>query len=191
MKLSRWLPAAVFFAVAGLFLIAILYGDPSHVPSAVLGKPVPTFDLAPLEGVDRPGLASADFARGEVSVLNVWASWCVPCRQEHPVLMGLAARGVPVYGLNYKDGAQAARRFLEEMGNPYQRIGVDRVGRVAIDWGVYGVPETFVVDGAGRIIFKQVGPLDAETLDQVIWPQIEAARRLGEGGAGGEGGRGD
>lgn len=184
MRPATLVPAVLFLAVAGLFLVAIFGGDPARLPSVLIGKPVPEFELPPVDGLDVPGLSSADFGHGDVAVVNIWASWCVPCRDEHPFLVALAAQGVPLYGLNYKDAPDAARAFLSEEGNPFARIGADRAGRVGIDWGVYGVPETFVVDGEGRIAFKHVGPLDARSFEQTLLPEIaSAARRSGGGGA--------
>jgi cytochrome c biogenesis protein CcmG/thiol:disulfide interchange protein DsbE len=180
-----WLmvPVAIFAAVAGLFGIALKSGDPSKLPSALLGKPVPTFELPPLEGLTEggrpvPGVSSADLAKGKVTVVNFWASWCVPCVEEHPLLIELGKRtGVTLYGINYKDQTTAARRFLGNFGNPFAGVGVDGNGRAGIDWGVYGMPETFVVDGAGRIVHKHVGPLTKTTLETTMIPAVENARR--------------
>src|SRR5690606_12997339 len=148
----------------------------SFVPSALLDKPVPEFNLAAVEGHNQPGFATADLAGNGVVVVNVFASWCIPCRAEHPLLMDLADRGVAIYGMNYDDPADNARAFLAELGNPYQRVGADRDRRAGIEWGVYGVPETFVVDDNGVIRFKHVGPLDEESYRNVLLPAIEAAR---------------
>lgn len=164
-------PIFVFLVLAAVFYSVLMSGkDPSQIPSALIGKPVPDFELPPLEGLVRdgapvPGFADEDLAGGGISVVNVWASWCGPCREEHPYLSELAAHGgLPLYGLNYKDKADNARRFLGQLGNPFTAVGADESGRVAIDWGVYGVPETFIVDGAGVIRYKHVGPLNAEKL---------------------------
>jgi cytochrome c biogenesis protein CcmG/thiol:disulfide interchange protein DsbE len=175
-----FLPLALFLALALLFLIRLYGDDPATLPSALIGRTVPEFRLPPVEGLEQadtpvPGLASGDL-EGEVSVVNVWASWCVPCRDENPVLMDLAARGVPVHGINYKDAPENARGFLNQFGNPFSRVGADASGRTAIDWGVYGVPETFVVDAQGRIVFKHVGPLTAAQMNDILLPQVEAAR---------------
>jgi cytochrome c biogenesis protein CcmG/thiol:disulfide interchange protein DsbE len=175
-------PVAIFLAVAGLFAFALSSGDPSKLPSALIGKPAPEFALAPLEGlVDAgrpvPGFSRADLARGQPSVVNFWASWCVPCVEEHPLLIELARRtGVAIYGANYKDQTAAARRFLGNYGNPFAAVGVDGNGRTAIEWGVYGMPETFVVDGQGRIAYKHVGPLTAASLADKVIPAVERAR---------------
>jgi len=168
-----------FVAFAGILLFAILRGgDASIVPSALIGRPVPAFDLPALAGIDVPGLTTSDFANGEVIVLNVWASWCVPCRAEHPVLQRLVSReGVTLYGINYKDDAGAAARFLRQLGNPFARIGADESGRVGLDWGVYGVPETYIVDGEGRIAYKHVGALTPDAMEKRFLPafrEIEA-----------------
>jgi cytochrome c biogenesis protein CcmG/thiol:disulfide interchange protein DsbE len=174
-------PLAIFCALAGMFAFALRSGDPSKLPSALIGKPVPAITLGPLEGLNEGGrqvggFSGADLAAGQVSVVNFWASWCVPCVQEHPVLVALKERaGVRIYGVNYKDQAAAARRFLGRYGNPFWAVGVDGDGRAAIEWGVYGMPETFVVDGKGRIAYKHVGPITAEALETRILPAIRAA----------------
>jgi cytochrome c biogenesis protein CcmG/thiol:disulfide interchange protein DsbE len=176
-------PLAIFTVLAIVFAFALRTGDPSKLPSALIGKTAPAIELAGLEGLTdagRPigGFAGSDLAKGRVSVVNFWASWCVPCVQEHPVLLALKARtGVHVYGVNYKDQAAAARRFLGRYGNPYSAVGVDGNGRAAIEWGVYGMPETFIVDGEGRIVHKHVGPITPETLEARIIPAIRAAER--------------
>lgn len=182
---SRWralVPVALFTLLAGLFWLALWSGDPARLPSALIGKPAPAFSLPPLAGLSGgdgpvPGFATRDLRRGEPAIVNVWASWCLPCHREHPQLVALAARsGAPLYGINYKDEADAARRFLGRYGNPFTAIGVDANGRAAIDWGVYGVPETFIVDGRGRIVHKHVGPIDEAALNARLLPAIEAAR---------------
>ena len=132
---------------------------------------MPAFELPPLAGRDGPGFSSADLG-GRVSLVNVFASWCVPCRVEHPLLMALADDGVPIYGINYKDPAEQANGWLAELGDPYRAIGADTQGRVAIDWGVYGVPETFVVDTEGRIRHRHVGPLQPRDVEETIKPLL-------------------
>ncbi|MCP8940520.1 DsbE family thiol:disulfide interchange protein [Alsobacter sp. SYSU M60028] len=168
-RLAVALPLLVFAALALLFLFRLFGGDPSRLPSALIGRPVPEFTLPPVAGLARdgkptPGLSSADL-KGGVTVVNVWASWCVPCRDEHPLLVELAAKpGVRLVGINYKDQAENARRFLGALGNPFSAVGADTAGRAAIDWGVYGVPETFIVAKDGTIAYKHVGPLSPEAL---------------------------
>ena len=177
------LPLIVVTLMSVFFLVALRSGDPSRLPSALIGKPVPQFSLAPIEGLDagggRPGLGvtSADLANGEVTIVNMWASWCAPCIQEHPQLIALKQQhGLRLIGINYKDEPETARRFLARHGNPFDAIGADRNGRVAIDWGVYGVPETYVVDGSGRIAFKFVGPLTASAIKTEILPAVAKAK---------------
>jgi cytochrome c biogenesis protein CcmG/thiol:disulfide interchange protein DsbE len=168
------LPIATFVALAAALWMG-LYLNPREIPSALIDKPVPRFALPPLPGRG-DGLAAADLGRGKPVLLNVFASWCVPCRVEHPLLMALSREpGVTLVGLSYKDDPQAALAWLAQHGDPFQRIGMDRDGRVAIDFGVYGVPETFVITGDGRIAYKHVGPLDEITLRETLLPLI---RRL-------------
>ena len=170
------LPLVIFLGLAGLFLLQLLSGrDVAEIPSALIGERAPDTSLPPLEGIDLPGLESADFA-DKVTLVNVWASWCVPCRDEHPLLMTLSQdKRITIAGLNYKDPQENARRFLGSLGNPYSAIGVDRAGRTAIDWGVYGVPETFLVGKDGTILFKHVGPLTERAMTAVLLPEIEKA----------------
>jgi cytochrome c biogenesis protein CcmG/thiol:disulfide interchange protein DsbE len=166
---------ATFVGLAAVLAIG-LNRNPSIVPSALIGKPVPEFSLPPVKGRTL-GLSSADL-RGEVSLVNVFASWCVACREEHPLLMRMKEEGfVPIQGLNYKDKPDDAARWLDTMGDPYTRTGADLDGRVAIDWGVYGVPETYVVDRQGRIALKQIGPITPEVLKKQILPLVEELRR--------------
>lgn len=168
-RLLYLIPALVF-VVVGIGLAVGLTRDPSTLPSALIDKEVPTFQLPPIAGRQGEGLSSDDLI-GQVSLVNVFASWCVPCRVEHPLLMRLAEDGVPVYGIDYKDPADEAAAWLDELGDPYTRIGADADGRVGIEWGVYGVPETFVIDAEGKIRHKHVGPIqarDVESLMQII-----------------------
>ena len=174
-RLAPLLVAALF---AVLFFAGLMLGDPSRVPSAHLGKTLPAFALPGLDG-EADGLSAADLATGRPVLLNVWASWCGPCRDEHPALMALAEAGTPVFGLNYKDNRDNARRFLGRLGNPYVKTGVDADGRAAIDLGVYGVPETFLLAGDGTVVLRHVGPLDADILQQTILPYL---RENGETG---------
>lgn len=175
----RWLavlPFAVFMALAGVFLFQLVSGrEASVVPSALIGAQAPQTVLPPLEGTGLPGFDPSRFA-GKVTLVNVWASWCAPCRQEHPLLMQLAADArIEIAGLNYKDRPENARRFLGELGNPYSAIGTDSTGRAAIEWGVYGVPETFLVGPDGTILYKHVGPFTAEVVSGALLPEIEKA----------------
>ena len=176
------LPLGVFAALALVFYVGLFRGDPSNLPSALIGKPAPEFDLPALDGLlDRgtpvPGLATSDLRRGRVSIVNVWASWCGPCRLEHPSLLELAKdTSVDLVGINYKDQTSNARRFLGMLENPFKAVGVDQSGTTAIDWGVHGVPETFVVNGSGVIVFKHVGPISPKILSQSILPAIAKAR---------------
>jgi cytochrome c biogenesis protein CcmG, thiol:disulfide interchange protein DsbE len=182
---SRWrgwltlLPIALFLVLAVLFYRG-LSGDPAEVPSVLINKPVPDFTLAPVAALNLPGLATADLKKGEVTLVNVWASWCVPCRTEHPLLMELAKReDLRVVGIDYKDDPENARRFLITLGIPFAAVGSDLSGRTSVDWGVYGVPESFLVDGAGVIRLKWIGPLSAEAIKNDIVPKIEAIKRGG------------
>jgi cytochrome c biogenesis protein CcmG/thiol:disulfide interchange protein DsbE len=174
------LPVAVFLALAALFYRG-LSGDPAEVPSVLINKPVPDFTLAPVAALNLPGLASPDLRKGAITLVNVWASWCVPCRTEHPLLMELAKReDIRVVGINYKDDPENARRFLTTLGIPFAAVGSDPNGRASVDWGVYGVPESFLVDGEGVIRLKWIGPLTAEALKNEIIPKIEKIRRGGD-----------
>jgi cytochrome c biogenesis protein CcmG/thiol:disulfide interchange protein DsbE len=175
-KLLYFIPALIV-AVLGAAFYMQLGKDASKVPSALIGQPAPAFSLGAVEGTGKPGLATPDFT-GKVTVLNVFASWCVPCRAEHPVVTELAKRDdIEVVGLNYKDKPADALKWLRELGDPYDRIGADSDGRVGIDFGVYGVPETFVIDAAGVIRAKHVGPLTPAHITSVINPAIEAAKQ--------------
>jgi len=179
-RMIVFIPLITFLALAALFVLRLGAGDPSRIPSALIGHPAPRTDLPPLAGLERqgkpvPGLDGADF-KGQVTVLNVWASWCVPCRDEAPLLMTLAAdRRVRVVGINYKDQPDNARRFLGRYGNPFAANGTDDNGRAAIEWGVYGVPETFVIGRDGRIAYKLIGPVTPDNLDTALKPAIEQA----------------
>jgi cytochrome c biogenesis protein CcmG/thiol:disulfide interchange protein DsbE len=174
------LPLVVFLALAGLFLYRLGSGDPALLPSALIGRPVPNTRLPPLPGVEHdgkpmPGLDSATFA-GRVTVLNVWASWCVPCHDEVPFLAVLGKdERIRLVGINYKDTEANARRFLNRYGNPFAATGRDESGRASIEWGVYGVPETYVIGRDARIAFKLVGPITADNLARVLEPEISKA----------------
>jgi cytochrome c biogenesis protein CcmG/thiol:disulfide interchange protein DsbE len=174
------LPLAAFIALAALFLYRLGAGDPSKLPSALIGRMAPATDLPALEGLTRdgnpvPGLNSASFV-GKVTLVNVWASWCVPCHDEAPLLDQLAQdKRIRIAGINYKDVPDNARRFLNRYGNPFAAAGADANGRASIDWGVYGVPETFLIGRDGAIAYKMVGPITAENLVKVLQPEIEKA----------------
>lgn len=171
-----FLPLGVFLALAVVFLFQLLSGrDAAVVPSALIGQPAPETKLPPLDGAGLPGLDTQSL-KGKVTLVNVWASWCAPCRIEHPLLMELARdERIAIAGFNYKDSPENARRFLGELGNPYDAIGVDDAGRHAIDWGVYGVPETFLLGRDGTILKKHVGPLSPDALRASLMPEIEKA----------------
>lgn len=173
-RLAAFVPLAVFL-VTGVFLAIGLTLNPREIPSPLINKPVPEFSLPPVKGRTL-GLASADL-KGEVSLVNVFASWCVACRAEHPLLMELQQGVVPIHGLNYKDRPEDAEKWLSELGDPYTRTGADIDGRVGIEWGVYGVPETFVIDRQGRIAYKQIGPVSREILEKTILPLIRKLRQ--------------
>jgi len=174
------LPLVIFLALAALFLFRLGSGDPSRIPSALIGHPVPPTKLPPIEGLTRdgkpvPGISNATFA-GAVTIVNVWASWCVPCHDEVPFLDRLGKdKRIQLVGINYKDAADNARRFLNRYGNPFAAAGADTNGRTVIDWGVYGVPETFLVGRDGKIAYKLVGPIDANNLARVLEPEIAKA----------------
>lgn len=179
------IPLLVFAILAAIFFKQLLSGGAnSDLPSALIGKQAPVTRLEPLSGltgngVQIPGLDSAMFA-GKVTIVNVWASWCVPCRQEHPLLSEMAADGrFQVTGINYKDASENALRFLGQLGNPFSAVGIDPRGRAAIEWGVYGVPETFIVGPDGTIAYKHVGPIDEVALRSRIIPEAEKLVRPG------------
>ncbi len=168
-------PLAIFAAIAAVFAVG-LTRDPSAIPSTLIDRPLPEFSLPPIQGFEK-GLASADL-RGEVSLLNVFGSWCVSCQYEHPVLMRLAAAGeVPIHGLNWKDKPGAGAAWLARLGNPYDRIGDDPDGRVIFDLGVTGAPETFVIDRDGRVRYKHTGPITPEIWEKTLRPLIEELRK--------------
>ena len=183
----RWLvilPLLGFIALAGLFLLRLHGGDPSRIPSALIGRPAPQTVLPALEGLvangaQIPGLDPAVF-KGKVSVVNVWASWCVPCHDEAPLFSQLAKDNrLQMVGINYKDGPDNARRFLGRYGNPFGIVGVDGNGRASIEWGVYGVPETFVVGREGTILYKLVGPVTPDNINAVLKVEIDKALKAG------------
>ncbi len=186
-RARRWLvmlPLIGFGVLAAFFLLRLYGGDPSKIPSALIGRPAPQTALPALEGLTRggaavPGLDPAMF-KGRVSLVNVWASWCVPCHDEAPLLTDLAKdKRLQLVGINYKDVAENARRFLGRYGNPFSAVGVDGNGRASIEWGVYGVPETFIVGRDGTILYKLVGPITPQNIDGVLKAEIEKALKAG------------
>jgi cytochrome c biogenesis protein CcmG/thiol:disulfide interchange protein DsbE len=162
------IPAVVLAALIALFAVG-LRKDPTRIPSPLIGKPAPIFQLPTLAGRS----FSADDLKGQVTLVNFWASWCGPCLEEHPLLLELSREGVPIVGMNYKDAPEDARNWLAQHGDPFKLVAQDLDGRVAIDWGVYGVPETFIVDAQGTIVHKQVGPLTRETWQHDIAPFLK------------------
>ena len=180
-RLIVLLPLVVFLALAALFFFRLGSGDPSRIPSALIGRPAPETNLAAVPGLlardgkPLPGIAPSDF-KDAVTLVNVWASWCVPCHDEVPFLDQLAKdKRIRLAGINYKDQAENARRFIGRYGNPFAAIGTDANGRTAIEWGVYGVPETFIVGRDSRIAYKLVGPITAENFETQVKPAIEKA----------------
>jgi cytochrome c biogenesis protein CcmG/thiol:disulfide interchange protein DsbE len=171
-------PLLLFLAIALLFLVRLFAGDSSTLPSALIGKPAPALSLPPLanlagkDGAAVPGIEAATLAASGPTVVNVFASWCVPCHVEHPLLMRLAEKGVRIVGINHKDAPDNALGFLRGKGNPYVAVGVDRNGRASIEWGVYGIPETFVIDREGRVAYKHVGPLTEAVIAEKIAPLL-------------------
>ena len=168
-------PIVIFGLLALIFWIG-LSRDPSELPSALIGKPAPEMSLPPIAGLDVPSFDGASLRQGGVTIVNVWASWCGPCRIEHPLLTELSKRtDIRLVGINYKDQPDNARRFLGRYGNPYAAVGADSNGRASIDWGVYGVPETFVVGKDGRIAYKLVGPITTDNIETTLKPAIAKA----------------
>ena len=181
-RILTLVPLAAFLALAGIFLVRLGAGDASLIPSPLIGKPAPQFDLPPVPGLaGDKGLSSAELKQGHVTLVNVFASWCVPCRDEHPLLLTLsrdkqlAAEGVRLVGIAYKDDAANALKFLTDNGDPYAAIGADRSGRTGIDFGVYGVPETYVIRGDGVISYKFIGPLTQDDLTTNLPNEIAKA----------------
>jgi cytochrome c biogenesis protein CcmG, thiol:disulfide interchange protein DsbE len=181
-RLLILLPLILFSGLAALFLGGLLGGDRTKLPSALIGQPAPSVQLPPLEGLTRngaavPGFGGSDLRQGQIRLVNVFASWCAPCHAEHPFLMELARDSrIAILGINQKDLAENARRFLGSKGNPYAAVGIDPNGRASIEWGVYGVPETFIVKGDGTILHKLVGPLTEANL-AAFKAEIEKALR--------------
>ncbi len=173
-KVLMLLPPVLFAGLAALFIVGMNRDDPDALPSALSGKQAPPVQVAPL--VDFPGFSDEDLREPGVKLVNFWASWCAPCRAEHPMLEKLKAEGITIYGVNYKDRPDDAQGFLAELGNPYAAIGADQ-GRMALDWGVYGVPETYVINGDGQIVLRFAGPISAAELERSIRPAIAEASK--------------
>ncbi len=167
------LPPLIFVGIAAMFVLGMNREDPDALPSALAGRQAPGVAVTAL--ADLPSFADADLRDGKVKLVNFWASWCAPCRAEHPNLSKLQAEGVTIYGVNYKDKPDAALGFLNDLGNPYAAIGADESGRMGIDWGIYGVPETFIIDGEGKVVTRFPGPITERALDDVIRAGIEKA----------------
>ncbi len=168
------MPPLLFAALAAMFFFGMQREDPDALPSVRVGREVPPMTLTQLG--PEPPFTTADLTAPGVKLVNYWASWCAPCRVEHPNLEALANEGIPIYGINYKDDPAKALAFLEELGNPYAGLGADETGRTAIDWGVYGVPETYVIDGQGKVVTRLAGPVTERSLASKIRPAIESAR---------------
>lgn len=167
-------PPLVFAGIAALFVWGMARENPDQLPTALAGKTAPAVQVEALGA--GPALTDADLRDGRVKLVNFWASWCAPCRAEHPSLMQLAAEGVPIYGVNYKDTPDKAQKFLDELGNPFEKMGADSTGRIGLMWGLYGVPETYLIDGEGRILLRHAGPITARVVEGTIRPALEAAR---------------
>ena len=175
--MARWLlfvPPVLFALFVGLMAGGMLRGDPDALPSAYAGKAAPALQVTALG--DGPVLSDALLRAPGVKVVNFWASWCAPCRAEHPRLMEIKAMGVPVYGVNYKDKPADALGLLDELGNPFAALGADATGRMGLDWGLYGVPETFVIDGSGTVVLRFAGPITTQEMERTILPAIAAAK---------------
>jgi len=175
MKPLMLIPPLLFAGLAALFYIGMGRDDPSALPSTREGGPVPALTVTEFEGAEP--FTVEDLANGDVVLVNFWASWCAPCRAEHPQLVQMAEDGLDIYGINYKDDPAKARRFLAELGEPFERLVADPTGRTGLDWGLYGVPETFVIDGEGTVVKRFAGPITASVLESIIKPAIEDARQ--------------
>ncbi|SDN35918.1 cytochrome c biogenesis protein CcmG, thiol:disulfide interchange protein DsbE [Lutimaribacter pacificus] len=167
-------PPLIFAALAVMFYVGMSREDPNQLPTALAGKEAPAVAVTPLG--DKTPFTDAELRAGEVTLVNYWASWCAPCRVEHPNLEKLAAQGLTIYGVNYKDKPENALKFLAELGDPYAATGADAEGRMALNWGVYGVPETYVIDGNGVIVARHAGPVTQRVIDEMLMPAIERAR---------------
>ncbi len=166
-----FLPPLIFAALAALFFFGMQRDNPDELPSALTGRPAPAVELTALG--DDAAFTDETLRQPGVKLVNYWASWCAPCRAEHPQLQALADEGVPIYGINYKDEPAKALGFLDELGNPYVALGADAKGRTALDWGVYGVPETYIIDGEGKIVMRFAGPITQSVMQSVIRPALK------------------
>ena len=172
MTLSRliyFIPPVIFALMIGMMFWGLQRDNPDDLPSTLIGRMAPALDLPALG--DLPTITPAALMRDEIKIVNYWASWCVPCRVEHPNIQALADQGLAVYGVNFKDSPQPAQNFLAELGNPYRAVGVD-AGRTGIEWGVYGVPETYVIDQSGKIAYRHAGPVTGRVMQETILPLI-------------------
>lgn len=172
-RISPWaiVPPVLFAGLAAIFYVGMYREDPRALPSVLIGKEAAALTLSPFEGSE---MLTADIlAQADVKLVNFWASWCVPCRAEHAQLEEMAQAGIPIHGVNYKDKPEAAARFLAELGNPFTTLGADDTGRTGRDWGVYGVPETFVIDGNGQVVLRFAGPITQSVMKQTILPAIQ------------------
>lgn len=167
-------PPVVFAGIAAMFLWGMQRDDPGQLPTALKDRPAPAVRLTALPGTAAP-FTDASLRDGQVKLVNFWASWCAPCRVEHPNLEAMAAAGLPILGVNYKDDPVRARAFLQELGSPYAALGADPQAQMALDWGVYGVPETFVIDGTGKVLMRFAGPLTQRVIDAQIRPALAEA----------------
>ena len=168
------LPPLIFVGLVAMFAVSMMRDDPNALPSAHVGKMAPPVEVAPMTG--KPVLRAEDLRQGEVTLVNFWASWCAPCRAEHVSLSALAADGVRIYGVNYKDKPSKALDFLAELGNPYSALGADLAGSMGLNWGLYGVPETFFISGDGTVLKRFAGPITQRALESEIRPALAAAR---------------
>ena len=166
-------PPAIFAAFLALTLSGMLRDEPDSLPSTRLGQTAPPVVVTPLPG--KQIFDDATLRDGNIKMVNYWASWCAPCRVEHPTLLALAEDGLPLYGVNYKDETAKGLAFLAELGDPYNAVGADPKGKMALDWGVYGIPETFIIDGDGTVLLRYAGPMTKRVMERKIWPALEAA----------------
>lgn len=169
------LPPVVFAGIAAMFFIGMQREDANQLPTALAGKQAPAVEVVQL--ADQAQITDADLRDGRLKLVNFWASWCAPCRAEHASLMQLAGEGLPIYGVNYKDKPENAVAFLAELGNPFEKLGADSTGRMGLNWGLYGVPETYLIDGNGNILLRHAGPITQRVIDGTIKPALAAAQK--------------